>query len=54
VVLRVDHGDGGTRTVWASLTAEEALALAHALIVLATAIGEAEPSAASVPEVPSR
>ena len=54
VVLRVDPDDGRTRTVWASLTAAEALTLAHALIEHATAIDQAEPSATSVPEVPFR
>lgn len=51
VVLRVDPDDGATRTVWTSLTAEEAITLAHALIAHARAIGDAEPSAASLPEV---
>lgn len=54
VVLRVDPDDGRARTVWASLTAEEAFTLAYALIAHASAIGDAEPSAASAPEVPFR
>jgi hypothetical protein len=36
VVLRIDGGDDAT--VWASLTADEAMALAHALMSEATGI----------------
>lgn len=38
VVLRIDPDGESTETVWASLTADEALALAHALITEAGAI----------------
>lgn len=54
VVLRVDPDDGRARTVWASLTAEEPFTLAYALIAHASAIGDPEPCAASLPEVPFR
>lgn len=37
VVLRIDHDDGSRDTVWTSLTADEALTLAHALIAQALA-----------------
>jgi hypothetical protein len=38
VVLRIDQAGDDAETVWASLTAEEAYALAHALVAEAGAI----------------
>jgi hypothetical protein len=38
VVLRIDQAGDGSETVWASLTAEEAFALAQALMTEAGAI----------------
>ena len=38
VVLRIDPGGGAAETVWASLTADEAMALAHALMREASGI----------------
>ena len=38
VVLRIDQEGDGAETVWASLTADEAVALAHALMREASGI----------------